>query len=140
MTIDRDLIDRLRTRGEEMFTQVSAELMQNPNFVKAMQGAVKGKERVEEVVREALKKADIPSRKEHKRAVARIDTLEAEVAELRKTVAAKAAPARKASTKAAARKKTGASRKAAKARTAAKAKAGASRAKAAGGRSPRKTS
>ena len=89
MTIDRDLIDRLRARGEEMFTQASAELMQNPNFVKAVQGALKGKERVEDVVRQALKKADIPSRTEYKRAVSRIDVLEAQVAELQQKAAAK---------------------------------------------------
>ena len=114
MTIDRDLIDRLRARGEEMFTQVSAELMQNPSFVKAMQGALKGKERVEDAVRQALKKANIPSRTEHKRALSRIDALEAEVAELRKKAAAKAAPARKASKKTTAKKPTAS--KAAKAR------------------------
>lgn len=134
MTIDRDLIDRLRARGEEMFTQVSAELMQNPNFVKAMQGALKGKERVEDVVRQALKKADIPSRTEHKRAVSRIDVLEAEVAELRKKVAAKATPAPKRPRKAGAAKKTSAPKKAAKA------KSGGARTKTPRGKGPRKAS
>jgi polyhydroxyalkanoate synthesis regulator phasin len=124
MTIDRDLIDRLRARGEEMFTQVSAELMQNPNFVKAMQGALKGKERVEDAVRQALKKADIPSRTEHKRAVSRIEALEAEVAELRKKVAAKASPAPRAAKKAS---KT-------------RARPGGARASTRGGKGPRKAS
>ena len=94
MTIDKDLIDRLRTRGEEMFTQVSAELMQNPRFVQAMQGALKGKERVEDVVSQTLKKANIPSRTEFKRATRRIEALEDELADLQKKVAAKPARAR----------------------------------------------
>ena len=95
MTIDKDLIDRLKTRGEEMFTQVSAELMQNPRFMKAMEGALKGKERVDELVRQALKKANIPTRTEFKRAVARIESLEEQVADLKKQAAAKpAAPPR----------------------------------------------
>lgn len=91
MTIDKDLIDRLRTRGEEMFTQVSAELMQNPRFVQAMQGALKGKERVEDLVAQALKKANIPTRTEFKRATRRIDALEDELADLKSTVAAQPA-------------------------------------------------
>ena len=94
MTIDKDLIDRLRTRGEEMFTQVSAELMQNPRFVQAMQGALKGKERVEDVVSQTLKKANIPTRTEFKRATRRIEALEDELADLQKKVAAKPARAR----------------------------------------------
>jgi len=43
MTIDRGLLDRLRSRGEEVLTQVSAELMSNPRFLKAMEGAMRGK-------------------------------------------------------------------------------------------------
>ena len=110
MTIDKDLIDRLKTRGEEMFTQVSAELMQNPRFMKAMEGAMKGKERVDDVVRQALKKANIPSRTEFKKAVRRIDELEEELASLKKKVQAasrprKAAKKRK-TVKKAAKKKT----------------------------------
>jgi polyhydroxyalkanoate synthesis regulator phasin len=87
MPIDKDLIGRLRARGEEVFTQVSAELMQNPRFMKAMEGAMRGKEKVEDVVRQVLKKADIPTRTEFKKALARIDTLEDELATLRKKVA-----------------------------------------------------
>jgi polyhydroxyalkanoate synthesis regulator phasin len=105
MTIDKDLIDRLRMRGEEMFTQVSAELMQNPRFMKAMEGALKGKAAVEDVVRQTLKKANIPTRTEFKRAVARIESLESELAALQKKVAAKPAPPRKTG-KATPRKKT----------------------------------
>jgi polyhydroxyalkanoate synthesis regulator phasin len=86
MPIDRDLIDRLRARGEEVFTQISAELMQNPRFVKAMEGAVKGKERVEDIVRQVLKKMDIPTRTEFRKALARIDELEDELATLKKKV------------------------------------------------------
>jgi len=89
MPIDKDLIDRLRARGEEVFTQVSAELMQNPRFVKAMEGAMKGKERVEDVVRQVMKKTDIPTRTEFKKALARIEELEKEVAALRKKVASR---------------------------------------------------
>jgi polyhydroxyalkanoate synthesis regulator phasin len=92
MPIDKDLIDRLRVRGEEVFTQVSAELMQNPRFMKAMQGAMKGKERVEDVVRQVLKKMDIPTRTEFKKAVARIEELEDELAKVGKKVEAGSRP------------------------------------------------
>jgi polyhydroxyalkanoate synthesis regulator phasin len=92
MPIDKDLIGRLRARGEEVFTQVSAELMQNPRFMKAMEGALRGKEKMEDVVRQVLKKADIPTRTEFKRALARIDTLEDELATLRKKADSAAKP------------------------------------------------
>jgi polyhydroxyalkanoate synthesis regulator phasin len=82
MTNDKGLIDRLRARGEEVFTQVSAELMSNPRFMKAMEGALKGKERVDSAVARAIKSMNIPTRTEFKRALRRIDALEGEVADL----------------------------------------------------------
>jgi hypothetical protein len=76
MTIDKDLIDRLRARGEEMFTQVSAELMSNPRFMKAMEGAMRGKEAAEDAASRAVKSMNIPTRTEFKKALKRIDALE----------------------------------------------------------------
>jgi hypothetical protein len=83
MTIDRDLIDRLKTRGEEVFTQLSAELMSNPRFVKAMEGAMKGKAAAEDAAAHAIKTMNIPTRTEYRKALKRIDALESEVGELR---------------------------------------------------------
>jgi polyhydroxyalkanoate synthesis regulator phasin len=83
MTVDRGLLDRLRSRGEEVLTQASAELMSNPRFLKAMEGAMRGKERVEEAVGQALEQMNVPTRTELKRALSRIETLEREVASLK---------------------------------------------------------
>jgi polyhydroxyalkanoate synthesis regulator phasin len=91
MTIDRGLLGRIRTRGEEVLTQVSAELMSNPRFMKAMEGAMRGKEKLEEGVGRALRQMNVPTRSELKRALSRIEALEREVAALK----AKAAPPRK---------------------------------------------
>jgi polyhydroxyalkanoate synthesis regulator phasin len=91
MTVDRGLLDRLRSRGEEVLTQASAELMSNPRFLKAMEGAMRGKERIEEAVGQALEQMNVPTRTELKRALSRIETLEREVASLK--VKAKARPA-----------------------------------------------
>ena len=91
MTVDRGLLDRIRTRGEEVLSLVSSELMSNPRFMKAMEGAVRGKEKLEEAVGQALKQMNVPTRTELKRALSRIETLEREVAALR--VKAKARPA-----------------------------------------------
>jgi polyhydroxyalkanoate synthesis regulator phasin len=95
---DDSLIGRLKARGEEMFTQASAQLMQNPQFVKAMQVALKGKERLDEAAARALKQMNIPTRSEFKKAVARIESLERELAEVRAKAArsGKKRPARKA--------------------------------------------
>jgi len=83
MTVDKNLLDRLRTRGEEVFTQVSAELMSNPRFMKAMEGALRGKEKVEDGVAQAIKTMNIPTRTEFKKALRRIDALEEELAGLK---------------------------------------------------------
>jgi hypothetical protein len=86
---DDSLIGRLRARGEEMFTQVSAQLMQNPQFVKAMQGALKGKQAFDEAAARALKQMNIPTRTEFKKALSRIEALERELAEQRAKAARK---------------------------------------------------
>jgi polyhydroxyalkanoate synthesis regulator phasin len=99
MTVDRGLLDRLRSRGEEVLTQVSAELMSNPRFTGAMERAMRGKEKLEEGVERVLKQMNVPTRTELKRALSRIETLEREVATLKAKV--KAAPPRKAAPRAA---------------------------------------
>jgi hypothetical protein len=87
---DDNLFDRLKARGEEVFNQVSSQLMQNPQFVKAMQGAIKGKEALDVAAARALKQMNIPTRSEFKKAVGRIESLERELQELRAKAAAKA--------------------------------------------------
>ena len=89
MSDENSVFDRWRARGEAVFNQVSEELMKNPNFVKAMQAALKGKERVDVAVGQALKAMNVPTRSEFRRAVARIDALEHELAALK---AERAAP------------------------------------------------
>jgi polyhydroxyalkanoate synthesis regulator phasin len=107
MTIDRGLLDKIRSRGEEVLTQLSGELMSNPRFMKAMEGAVKGREKLEEAAASALKQMNVPTRSELKRATARIETLEREVGELRQQLRRKAAASRAAASRAAAKAKAG---------------------------------
>ncbi|HXK09968.1 MAG TPA: hypothetical protein VMT70_10010 [Vicinamibacteria bacterium] len=83
MTVDRGLLDRIRTRGEEVLTQVSAELTSNPRFMKAVESAARGKEKLEEAAGRALRQMNVPTRTELRRALARIETLEREVAALK---------------------------------------------------------
>jgi hypothetical protein len=83
MTVDPGFLNRLRSRGEEVLTQVSAELSSNPRFMQAMAGALRGKERLEQTVSRVLRQMNVPSRSELKRALARIDALEREVAALK---------------------------------------------------------
>src|SRR5262245_37297030 len=83
--------------------------MSNPTFVKAMQSAVRGKEKLEEGVAQALQGMNIPSRTEFKKALSKIESLERELAVQKaaveglavKAAAEKAAPERSASTSAA---------------------------------------
>ena len=83
MTRSRSVLERLKERGEEVLTQISNEVVSSPMFAKAMEGAMKGKQKLDQAVGQALKQMNIPTRSEFKKAVARIETLERELAELR---------------------------------------------------------
>lgn len=100
MSEDKSLFERLKERGDEMLTQISGELMQNPHFVKAMEGAMRGKQRLDEAAGRALRGMNIPTRSEFKRALSRVESLEHEVealkAKLKKRPPEKAARAKKA--------------------------------------------
>jgi hypothetical protein len=76
------VLGQLKARGEELFGRVSAELMQNPNFMRALEAAWKGKAKLDEAVAGALKRMNIPTRTEFKRAQKRIDELEARLGAL----------------------------------------------------------
>jgi polyhydroxyalkanoate synthesis regulator phasin len=89
---DDSVFDRLKAKGEQVFAQVSGELMRNPQFVKAMQAAYQGKERLDEAAARALKTMNIPTRTEFKKALRRIEALESELQSLK--AAAKPKPAR----------------------------------------------
>jgi hypothetical protein len=105
---DKGLLGRLKERGEEVFTQLSGELMSNRHFVKAMEGAMRGKQKLDEAAARALKSMNVPTRTEFKKAVARIEVLEEELGALRARARASAArsSATRSSGKAARRKKT----------------------------------
>jgi ubiquinone biosynthesis protein UbiJ len=94
MTVDASLLERLRVRGEEVLTQITGELMSSPRFVKAVQGAVRGKEKLEEAASRAVRSMNVPTRSEFKRAQARIEALERDVAALRARLRSRPAPAR----------------------------------------------
>ncbi len=91
---DETMFDRLKARGEQVFAQVSGELMKNPQFVKAVQTAYQGKERLDAAAARALKTMNIPTRDEFKKALRRIEALEAELEAVRTEKRKKASPAR----------------------------------------------
>lgn len=93
MTRARSVFEKLRERGEEIVSQISDEIVKSPYFARAMQGAMKGKEKLDQAVGQALKQMNIPTRSEFRRAVQRIEQLEQELAEV-KGSSAEPAPAR----------------------------------------------
>jgi hypothetical protein len=99
MTVDRGLLGRLKARGEQVVTQLSGELMSNPRFTRAIESAMRGKEKLEEAAGRALRQMNLPTRAELKRALARIEAFEREVG----TLKAKGTAARRIAGKAAAR-------------------------------------
>jgi hypothetical protein len=101
------VFDRLRARGEEVFAQVSNELLANPRFMKAMEKAWQGKAKLDKAVGQALKRMNIPTRSEFRRAVSRIESVERELAALKEqqeTATKKPTPRKRAPRKRAAKK------------------------------------
>ena len=95
MTDEASVLQRLRARGEEVFAQVSGELMSNPHFMKAMQHAMRGKEKLDQAAARALRTMNVPTRTEFQKALRRIESLEAEVASLKAAAKAKGRAPRK---------------------------------------------
>ncbi len=91
----KGVFDFLRTTGSAVISQVSDELMRNPNFIRALETAYRGKERLNGAVGHALKTMNVPTRSEFKRAVARIEALERELADSKRAQEAPAPPAAK---------------------------------------------
>jgi len=103
--VARSVFDVLKERGEEVMNQISGELMQNPAFIKAMQGAIKGKEKIEEAATQALRGMNIPTRTEFKKALSKIEALERELAVQKAAVEGLAVKAEASRPKAAPRKR-----------------------------------
>jgi len=99
MAVDRGLLDRIKTRGEEVLTQLSAELMSNPRFVGAVEGALRGRDKLEQAASRALRQMHVATQGELRRAGSRIEALEREVADLRRRLRPQAVRARGARTK-----------------------------------------
>jgi len=100
MNRPKSVFEKLKERGEEVFTQVSNELMSNEHFMKALQGAMRGKEKLEQGVSRTLKTMNIPSRTEFKRALSRIEALEKELSAVKSQPAPKPRAPRKRAPKA----------------------------------------
>jgi polyhydroxyalkanoate synthesis regulator phasin len=79
----RSLFTELKDRGGAVLAQVSSELMESPHFAKAVEGAMRGKQRLDQAVGRVLKNMNIPTRTEFKRALGRIEALEREVADIK---------------------------------------------------------
>jgi hypothetical protein len=96
MNDDEGVFEKLKARGQALFTQVSGELLENPRFARALQHAMKGKAVLDDAAARALKTMNVPTRTEFKKALRRIEALEGEVAALKARKAATAKPRRSA--------------------------------------------
>lgn len=71
----RGMFDLLRTTSSQVMSQGS-ELLKSPAFLRAVETVIRGKEMVNGAVEQTMKRMDVPTRTELKRAVARIEALE----------------------------------------------------------------
>lgn len=90
------VLDSLKARGEEVLGRISGELMSNPHFMKALQAAMEGKQKLDQAASRTLKQMNIPTRTEFKRALHRIEVLEQEIVDLKAKAKARPATRRKA--------------------------------------------
>lgn len=77
------LFSQLRSRGEEVLTEVSNNLMANPAFIEVLKKGVAAKEEIDKRVAEALKTMNLATRKDVSRLEHRVAALEAELSELK---------------------------------------------------------
>ena len=77
------LFSQLRSRGEEVLTEVSNNLMANPAFIEVLKKGVAAKEEIDKRVAEALKTMNLATRKDVSRLEHRVVALEAELSELK---------------------------------------------------------
>ena len=90
----KDVFSLLK-KGGAAIADVSQGLMKNPAFVAAVATAYRGKQKVNDAVGQALKTMNVPTRTEFKRAVARIEALERELADRKPEPEAPAPPVAK---------------------------------------------
>lgn len=83
------LLQQLKARGEEFFTEVSNNLMANEAFIEVLKKGIAAKEAVDKQVTETMKRMNVATRKETSRLEQRIAALEADLAELKAKAAAR---------------------------------------------------
>jgi BMFP domain-containing protein YqiC len=73
-------------KGEEIFQNVSGKLLEKPAVAKAFEAAMVGKSKMDEGFATALKRMNVQTRSEFRGLKHRVESLEAQVAELKGTV------------------------------------------------------
>jgi BMFP domain-containing protein YqiC len=88
-------------KGEEIFQNVSGKLLEKPAVAKAFEAAMVGKSKMDEGFATALKRMNVQTRSEFRGLKHRVESLDAQVVELRAVVEAlKAAASKSAAPKA----------------------------------------
>lgn len=73
-------------KGEELFQNVSGKLLEKPAVAKAFEAAMVGKSKMDEGFATALKRMNVQTRSEFRGLKNRVESLEAQVTELRSVV------------------------------------------------------
>jgi polyhydroxyalkanoate synthesis regulator phasin len=92
-TMAQKVFDDVLKKGEEIFQNVSGKLLEKPAVAKAFEAAMVGKMQMEEGFTQALKRMNVQTRSEFRGLKGRVETLEAQLAEMREALAAAQAKA-----------------------------------------------
>ena len=79
---EKGVFDKLKGKGEEVFTQISNEVISNPLFIKAFEKALKAKKRLDRTATTAMGAMNLPTTKDIHHINKRLDAIESKLDEL----------------------------------------------------------
>ena len=79
---DKTVLGKLKNKGEEVFSQISGELVSNPLFMKAMQRAMRAKKTFDKTATSAMSAMNLPTVHDIEKIVKRLEAIEARLDEI----------------------------------------------------------
>lgn len=76
---EKSVFNKLKGKGEEMFSQVSSELVSNPLFMKAMERALKAKKTLDRTATTAMTAMNFPTTRDIEKINRRLDAIESKL-------------------------------------------------------------
>lgn len=86
---DKSVFDKIKGKGEEVVSQISSELVSNPLFMKAVEGAMDAKKKLDKTATTAMSAMNFPTTKDIHKLNKRLDAIESKMDEILEAVQSK---------------------------------------------------